>query len=520
MAEGLPSIESAYQELRPVFFKALGKLARQGLVVYPEDTPDLIHDFFAEVWPEVKKNYVPDKGDYRRYAYRVFVNFVRPRIVNIQRLQNYHLRQEGVEGLLEGPSDSEYGWATELDQALVRWAIADLPELERDLLSKYIHAGVSERQLARAYSLSKYKVRGLLVDALGRVLVAIDRPEGMPERDWKVALALWKDGRSVEEAAKYLGMTKHQLRAANARNLRLLEGSLANYHQPKGLENGRREMGEISEPEVLSAEALFEAVVKTPGDRELLRRLTERSGEVMEALDRRGAIDISAEEMEGLDPQWIAEVYEALGAGQEDLEPEEGLFYAHQEAEYQIGFAYKQALIPGLPPHLADLAGNWLSNLPRVSDEEARNALDSPSCRGAHPLSECLARYGVSPLVVLDSTEAVARLLDRFIRRGKIERSAPVVLTDESVEPGGLLRPSLLIDEICRVADCREQTAGALYHWGIRVAGFRPLLYGGFAAEANGEGAVTLYHTGERVNNLFQRWGLRRPQGSLVTGYA
>jgi RNA polymerase sigma factor (sigma-70 family) len=519
MSEGLPNTETAYRELRPVFFKALGKLARQGFVVSPADTMDLIHDFFAEGWPEVEEHYAPDRGDYKRYAYRVFVNFVRPRIVSIQRLQNYHIREEEVERSLEELSDKEQARATRQDEASVRWAMADLPEMERTLLSEYINAGVSERQLAQAYSLSKYKVRGLLVDALGRVVVTIDRPQRMPEKDWKVALALWKDGRSVEEAARYLGMTKHQLRAANARNLKLLEDSLGNYQHPKGQEIGRQKMSTRSEPQVLSPEALFETAVKTPGDGELLRQLAERACEVIEALDRPGAVGIPPAELEELDQHWLAEVYAALGAGHgEEFEAEDEIFYAHREAEYEIGLAYKQALVPGLPPHLADLAGNWLSGLPRVGDDEAKDALNSPSGRGAHPLSERLAQYGVSPLVVFDSTEAVARLLDRFIRRGKIERSSPLVLTDEFVEPGGLLHPRLLIDEISRVADCREQTAGALYRWGIRAAGFRPLLFGGFEAEASDEGAVRLYHTGERVNNLFERWGRRQSRRSLVAG--
>jgi hypothetical protein len=59
---------------------------RQGFLTPPADGLDLIHDFFADEWINLRRIYDPAKGSYRAYAYRAFVQFVRPRIVRMQRL--------------------------------------------------------------------------------------------------------------------------------------------------------------------------------------------------------------------------------------------------------------------------------------------------------------------------------------------------------------------------------------------------------------------------------------------------
>src|ERR1700742_3565091 len=100
LGEALPDIDQSYVELRPLFFLALGRLARQGFVTSPADGLDLIHDFFADEWAKVKRTYKPSRGNYRAYAYKSFVQFVRPRIVRIQRFQNYKLRPDEVESAL------------------------------------------------------------------------------------------------------------------------------------------------------------------------------------------------------------------------------------------------------------------------------------------------------------------------------------------------------------------------------------------------------------------------------------
>lgn len=76
-ADAIPNMETAYQELRPLLFRALGRQARQGFLVSPADGLDLIHDFFAEEWKKVERTYDPSRGNYKAYSYGAFVRFVR-----------------------------------------------------------------------------------------------------------------------------------------------------------------------------------------------------------------------------------------------------------------------------------------------------------------------------------------------------------------------------------------------------------------------------------------------------------
>ena len=504
----LPDIERGYRELRSLFFGALGELARQGFVTPPADGLDLIHDFFADEWANLQRTFDPSRGNYKAYVYRAFVQFVRPRIVRMQRFQNYKLRPDEVEAVLRETSAPENLEAS-YDYELVRSKIAELPELQREILALYVYSEkMSERELAKTYSLSRYRLRELLVQALGRVLVQLDRPNEIPHRDWQTALALWRDARSISETARYLGMTQHQVRAANKRNFAFLARVLTVYHPHKGV----RRL-EMEEPESrLEPQALFRNALLSPGDLELLKMVEQRAEQIMDRLDRPEDLDISEEELKNLDPLWVAKVYEVLSAtvatttDEEATEPLADLFYAHAEDEFEIGVAYKSSLIPGLPEHLADLPGRWLVKVPEVDDDEMQDVLDSPSAQGAEELSPALARYGVTPLTVLDATDSVARLLDRCVRTGRLSADS-ISLSSRGVNDGTFLNAEDLADEVSQVAVCRKPTARVLLDWSIEVAHFKPLLFNGFAAAASRGEGLNLKRTGEKQDNLHERWG-------------
>lgn len=512
----LPDIDRGYTELRPLFFGALGKLARQGFVTPPADGLDLIHDFFADEWPNLQRTYDPSRGNYKAYAYRAFVQFVRPRIVRMQRLQNYKLRPEEVDAALRETSAPENLEASH-DYQLVRSKIAELPKLQREILSTYVYSDkVSERVLARTYSLSRYRLRELLVEALGRVLVQLDRPDELSPEDWQVALALWRDARSIAETARYLEITQHQVRAANKRNFEFLTRVLSVYHPHKGVR--RLEMATLKR--VLDPRTLFKRTILSPGNEELLGMIEQRSEEIMASLDDPEQMDISEEELQNLDPLWVARVYESMSPESLSAESADSsdLFYAHAEEEHEIGVAYSLSLIPGLPKHLADLPGEWLVKVPPVDDEEMRDVLDSPSAIGAGPLSRDLARYGVAPLTVLDTTDAVARLVERCLRTGRVSSDGPIILSHQGVNEGDLLNAESLADEVSRVADCREPTARVLLDWCIEVAHVKPLLFNGFVAKSSGREALSL-QTGKKYDNLHERWGrsVSQPLTNQVT---
>lgn len=516
-------MEVAYQEFRPLLLGALGRLARQGFVVSPPDSMDLIHDFFAEAWNKLVANYNPGRGVFKAYVYGAFVHFVRPRIVRLQRLQNFLVEPAEMEAIADEHIEAERDFAHKHDAIVVQKALAQLPPLERDVLSSYVYAmQPSERMLAQQFDVSRYRLREILVESMGRVMVSLHRPDGMADRDWNVALALWRDERTMDETAAYLRLTKHQVREANSRNSRLLAEALKYYQPAKGQHVRRRTMrtqSQINPPQELLARLL-----RSQGDEYLLQQARERAGEILAAIEDSESFSLSEDEIREIDPLWLAEVYGVISeaAGQSSIAPEEisqDLFYAQASEEASIGDAFKETLLPGLPDHLREI-GRWLSSAPRVSEEEIRELSEEPSVRAGLPDSAQLIPFGCTPLTVFYSTEAVSMLLYRLMRLGILAPDCGVILEMNRVGTEGrqndVLNLELIVDEIGKVAECNENVSHGLFAWSAQVAQYKPFLFGGFQAEPVSEG-VRLWRTGEQVENIFQRWGLTSISTAAVT---
>jgi RNA polymerase sigma factor (sigma-70 family) len=514
MSELVLDMEVAYKELRPLFLDALAKLARQGFVVSPWDGLDLIHDFFIEAWDGINSRYDPSKGSFSAYVYGAFVHFTRPRIVRLQRLQSSLVEPEQLDLLhvREDEGDEQYV-PPEDSKQIVREAISHLPPREREILSRYLYSRPhAERMLAKNFSLSRYGLRQALVDALGRVVVRLDKPERMAERDWKVALALWRDKRTVEQAAAYLGLTTHQVREANSRNVHLLADALKYYHPAKKGQIRRNTMR--PQQHLIPPHDLLEQVLKSPGNGELLEQVRERADEVLAALENSESFGLSEEEMRGVDPLWVAEVYSVMSTATVErdkaFEASEALFHAHEQEEASVGVAFKETLIADLPERLQNI-GRWFHSAPQVDMEQRQELMEEPSVQAGMPYSEQLVPYGVTPLTVFYATEAISSLLDRLIRYEMIDADASVVLSTSRVETEGrgndLLSVDLLVDEISKVSECSEAAALALYAWSVDVAQYKPFLFSDFQASPTEEG-VSLTRTKEVYDNLFQRWGL------------
>jgi RNA polymerase sigma factor (sigma-70 family) len=509
--ETIPSLEIAYVNLRPLLFGALGKLARQGFVVSPSDSMDLIHDFFIEAWEGITSRYDPEKGSFESYVYGAFVFFARPRIIKLLRMRGYPLDP------LE-PDESETSCYSSDDLEKVRRAIFQLPEHEREVLGRYLYSNErSERGLAKEFSVSRYQLREILTGALGRIVVLLNRPERMPERDWQVALALWRDKRSVPGAAAYLGLTETQVRRAQARNSMLLAEALKYFRPNRGDYERRPHMsGSYNSPSqarTVTACDLLKKAFRSPNDYEILQQVRQRSDEVLKALEDEEALGISDEEVESLDPLWVAEIYEAIAANfeppPEDAETIQALLDANAQEEYSIGLAYHQALMQDLPDELQRLEKRF-TQLPKVGREEREELLATPAARAAMPYSEGPAAYGVTPLTVFYATEAVSSVLERLKRYGMLD-DKPLTIGRDRVIPygksGKTINARSLSKEIASMAYCREDVANAVFPWLIEVAHYKPFLFSGFKAYAV-EKDIRLYATEKRYDNLFQRWGI------------
>ena len=216
-------MEEAYTVLRPRFLKALARLADQGLALNFLEAFDLIHDFFLERWDRVVQSYDPEKGAIEGYAYTAFVNFARSRIARLNRFRSTLIDlNEAItteSNLLSHDHTAEQNY----DLKRLHHALDRIPAGDRTMLQDYFSAAQpSIRALARQHQLSRYAVQQRLAEALGSLVVRLDKPDGLDEQAWQVSRTLLGRHYTLEQAASHHSLTTHQTRQAHARTLHLL----------------------------------------------------------------------------------------------------------------------------------------------------------------------------------------------------------------------------------------------------------------------------------------------------------
>jgi len=508
MERNVPSIEQAYTKLRPLFFAAFGSLARRGIVVSPVDSMDLIHDFFAEAWLGVENRFKPDRGSFESYAYGAFIQFVRPRIVRMRRWQNCLIGPKELDAFPAIQNEEpEPG-----DQERVREALAKLPEGEREIVRCYMYRDyTSERALAKELGISRYRLHEILVDALGRLAVSFDRPEGFQPKDWAVALALWRDRRTVNEAATVLQLTPQQVRSAYRRNFEFIAEALKHY-QPRSWSPARREKMATRSNAAL---VLFQKALHSRQQLEMLPDIRANAHEILlalEAMDDSPAMELNLEEVS---PQWVAEVYDAIfqgaGAGLQPAVAEAQAREAHEKEDTAIGKAFRNELLADLTEELRFPAE--VKALRKISHKEWERLGRAPDVRAGSPESELWLAHGIRPLTVFLATKSISGLLGRYLRRGVLP-NGPIVLGDESVRIANDDKTTCPVSdhlkaEIARRAECTPKIAGALYLWLIQVAQYKSWLFAGFEAKPQPGGrTVLLTRSEENFEQTYQRWGL------------
>jgi hypothetical protein len=445
---------TAHIELKPLLFHALSKLARQGFVVSPDDALDLIHDFLAHEFGGLQRNYNPQKGGFRTYAYNAFVRFARPRIMELQRFQESLVDPEALDLISAPDTNYELQWSGGIERDVTR-AIDLLPSNEASLLLTYLNSRVpSERLLAQGLRISRYEVRQTLLRALGRVVTQLGRPPGIAEKDWSVARALWKERMTIAETALSQNLTPHQARMAQARVTKFLDISLRNVQRARRYTRRLKMRGERY---VVPARQLLSRVIYAVGNRNLLDELRNRAEEVISALgdDRDAIVEAGGE----LDSEWLAEVYEAL-VGRAALPREEqalidAFFEANVKEERSVGEAFHQVLWCGLSNDLHDLS-RWFKDEERIPSSQMEELLlNDPSVFGGVPESPLLAVYGVTPMAIFLATEAVTSVLERLEGYGLMEPKSAITLYPDRVEASSdIVTLDLLTAEIYTSAGC------------------------------------------------------------------
>jgi DNA-directed RNA polymerase specialized sigma24 family protein len=241
-AVNFPNMEAGYKQFRGLLLDALGRLARRGLAVQPADGLDLINTFFADEWDGLVQRYDPNLGSIPTYVYGAFLRFARPRIISLRRWsQPIADLSHVVENF---GSHSEPSAADALvrkeEHLAIEEALTELPSQTRDVFLDYLTLGPrSQRQLARKYKFSRYRVHELLIRVIGRLIVRLEESGAwtLPDRD--VAYLLWSEGRTLEETATRLDRPIAEIRESRRRLVELLGDVLINAHlgrtrNPKG----------------------------------------------------------------------------------------------------------------------------------------------------------------------------------------------------------------------------------------------------------------------------------------------
>ncbi|ETX05777.1 MAG: hypothetical protein ETSY2_21005 [Candidatus Entotheonella gemina] len=259
---------------------------------------------------------------------------------------------------------------------------------------------------------------------------------------------------------------------------------------------------------------LWQEVIKSPGNRELLREVQERSGEVVDYFDHAGFAQETGQHILNKHPEWIAEIYGAI-AGEEEPSPEElatieALNRANQEQEIAIGHAFSEALMSNLTDDLKAFRP-WIDDLRQVEEDERRELYSSPVVRAGQPYAERLALYGMTPLTVFYATEAVSGLLDRFMRYNVLASDSVVFIDAEYKISKDQLNThvpdDVILQEVAHVSECSEYAAHVLLPWMFEVTRIKRFLFGGF--EAKPVDQATRLIRAPSIDNLFERWNLK-----------
>lgn len=503
-------------------FGALARLARQGFVVPPQEGVDLIHDFFLEEWDGVLKRYDPTRGSLASYVYGAFIHFARRRILRLQRwakcLANATQLAE-VAAPEEAPGSAAFEPPSSLASLIpaFRRALAQLPPLEGQVLQNYLKSSREpERKLAQRFGLTRYRFREVLTDALGRLVAWLGEPGRLSSPDWLLAVALWREGRTVRQAAAHLRLSVPEVRKGRQRISRLLREGLGLSSGPLPKESLGFPGFQIMETPTVSTDSLrlFQMALLSPGDRALLQQVAEQATTIIDQLraddfawDER--IQMIAEE----NPEWVSEVYQAIGKDEslpsEDREMLDAMIHAGEEDQAEVERAFELAS--------------------ECTGPERLNLLTSRVMRtpAFHPLGLAMMVFyaveAVSQLIsrILQAVEkpkaepgpVLARFLRLLAERHRAGEDGLFVFIGCDAERAhreerAVVPNETLEEEIGRVVECPAEAAKALLSWLIAVASLRPGLFRGLEA-AEEDGLIGLKALGDDVRlTLAQRWGL------------
>jgi len=486
-----------FEDFRRLLWRVIGKLARKGYYAQPADASDLIHDFYEKEWASLTNRFDASRASFEAYVFKSFYRFARRRIVRLaqwaHKVVDVDLAHAFIDG---GPSVEETLDASAHVERLAQ-ALERLPGPQRKFLNDlFVGMAGNERALARTNNVSRYHVRKELVLILDQ---------------------LSAEGDTTGEGAPL------DLQIVESRSVAMLLSALYN---PSNRSNLRKTTMNIKAritdaPE--SALALLRRALVSGKDESLLRQVNARATEILSALEETTE-EFSEHERARMekDPEWLAVIYETLGAAEEGAPDEhdhaiaEAIATMHAEENKEIALAF-DAMIEQLPNRLLDWDTHFYGAR-RLTDTVWRNLLSQWEMTEMHPAAGLL-RYGISPGTIFDVTEGVSMLLRRT-------HDARGTSSGVRLSLAGPTMDQRLLAQIRATPGLESNSATLLLAWLREVAEYFPHLFGGYRVVENTRDTLhviadSLHLSFNEAPELYRRWSaVEVTQGETVSAPA
>jgi RNA polymerase sigma factor (sigma-70 family) len=504
---GVPAWDEAYIRYRPLLFSALSGLAKHGFAASPDDGLDLIHDFFLDAWHPLVRNYDRRRAKFETYLYASFVRFARPRIIRLHRWSDALVEPSSLTTLDTAEVQVEPAETAERDIKAVRAATAKLDPFERELLITYVSSPrMSERDLAQRYSLTRYRLRMSLADALAKTAVYLGETSALDDAERSLILALWHEGRTVKQAAAVLKRPISEVQTMRSQFFHRLSYAV------KGRDD--TQAAAIDQP-FADAEVLLASALKSGMSKRDVEAIRKNSELIINFLNDSSSQIFFERSAADWTPDHLAQLYDALGSDEkpdpDDAALLESLFEASAQDEREIGEAFAGALMPTLHGDLTKFSDRVFLGVPPIDEQQySRLRSETSVSHGGEAAAE-LARFGVTPVTVVEASQGVANLARRFCDKNNVKKFGTFILdkAGRSDYSSKLVLPRAdAVYEVHLMCELPKATAARLFDWLTRVAEYAPAVFDGFDAELRGD-ELRLLRTDESIKNLFVRWRAR-----------
>jgi RNA polymerase sigma factor (sigma-70 family) len=397
-----------------VLWKVFAALARNGYAVPPSDARDLLHDFYLDAWQGLNERFDPKLGSFAGYIAAAFYRFARRRILKMESLARRAVDFESaVAELSSGNTPPEILESRERYQA-VSAALGALTPLEQGVLEDYLSgSGLSERQLAQRHRLTRYGVREVLADSVGKVAVTLGKLGSSSKTEANVAELLWKYGQSAREVAAYLNIPVAEVQVIRHQVVSTLLAEIR--HPNRQLNFGRSKMKHEEALKLLSS------ALGSVGDQKSLDSIRKHRGDIQEALDKSDLIfeDAHWSQVEE-NPEWLAKIYDSLAEYKDEAEGSavaRAIEALRREEEREIGEAFG-ALIGELPA-VFHAWPQWFESVKTVDPEYQKELQGHCSVQNSAKEAFGLTAYGMTPTTLFSAARGLEMLFNRMERAAR-----------------------------------------------------------------------------------------------------